>query len=165
MSTDGEHSHHSYAKRAPAGSGMLTDLAAVFTEHNIAARLLKTSPPSYEAAARFWQAAHSAPALSPRMKELVLVALHATVTAVDAERVRRHVGRALAAGATETDVLDVLITIVGAANHALYFAVPIFLPRAEGGWASGQRAPPHQPGVADHQERLRPRARLLERAA
>jgi alkylhydroperoxidase/carboxymuconolactone decarboxylase family protein YurZ len=87
----------------------------------------EAAPAMYEAAAGFWRSAHIAPALAPRMKELVLVALHATVTTLHADGCRRHIARALAAGATEQDVLDVLITIVGAANHALYFAVPVLM--------------------------------------
>jgi alkylhydroperoxidase/carboxymuconolactone decarboxylase family protein YurZ len=107
--------------------GHFEDLAAVFSNRNVARRLEQASPSAYDAAARFWRSAHTAPALSPRMKELVLVALHATVTTLHADGVRRHVDRALAAGATQQDVLDVLITIVGAANHALYFAVPVLM--------------------------------------
>jgi alkylhydroperoxidase/carboxymuconolactone decarboxylase family protein YurZ len=59
------------------------------------------------------------------MKELVLVALHGTSTSLNAQAVRRHVKRALAAGASERDIIDVLITINGAANHALYFSIPV----------------------------------------
>jgi len=113
--------------KAIAGDGALADLAEVFSNREVAARLEKASPTAYAAAARFWRSAHTAPALSPRMRELVLVALHATATTLDSDGVRRHVARALAAGATERDVLDVLITIVGAANHALYFAVPVLM--------------------------------------
>jgi alkylhydroperoxidase/carboxymuconolactone decarboxylase family protein YurZ len=112
---------------ATTGDAALADLAAVFSDPNVAARLEKASPTTYAAAARFWHSAHTAPALSPRIRELVLVALHATVTTLHSDGLRRHVGRALAAGATERDVLDVLITIVGAANHALYFAVPVLM--------------------------------------
>lgn len=119
------------SKEVPAGqasgAGSLVDLAAVFSDRNVARRLEKASPTTYAAAARFWRSAHTAPALTPRMRELVLVALHATVTTLHCDGVRRHVGRALAAGASEQDVLDVLITIVGGANHALYFAVPVLM--------------------------------------
>src|SRR5437763_269908 len=90
------------------GASHLEDFAAAFSSVNIAGRLERTSPTSYEAAARFWRSAHMAPALPPRMKELVLLALHGTVTTLHVEGVRRHVGRALAAGATEQDVFDVL---------------------------------------------------------
>jgi alkylhydroperoxidase/carboxymuconolactone decarboxylase family protein YurZ len=107
--------------------GRLDDLAEVFSDRNVAERLEHASATTYDAAARFWRSAHTAPVLSPRMRELVLLAMHATVTTLNGDGVRRHVGRALAAGATEQDVLDVLITIVGAANHALYAAVPVLM--------------------------------------
>jgi alkylhydroperoxidase/carboxymuconolactone decarboxylase family protein YurZ len=110
-----------------AAGRRLDDLASVFSNPNVARHLEQVSPTAYDSAARFWRSAQTAPALSPRMKELVLVALHATVTTLHGGGVRRHVGRALAAGATQQDILDVLITIVGAANHALYFAVPVLM--------------------------------------
>ncbi len=109
-----------------AGGGA-QDLATAFRDLGLAARVKQVSPVTYDAATTFWRAAYSGSALSPRMKELVLVALHATVTSLNSEAVRRHVSRAIVAGATEEEVLDVLITIVGAANHALYFALPVLM--------------------------------------
>lgn len=109
------------------GEAGLDNLDAVFSRPHVATRLRAAAPTAHTAAEKFWQAAFCPSALSARMKELVLVALHATVTALDSEGVRRHVGRALTAGASQQDVLDVLITIVGAANHALYFAVPVLM--------------------------------------
>jgi alkylhydroperoxidase/carboxymuconolactone decarboxylase family protein YurZ len=123
----------------------LEDLAAVFSDRNVASRLREAAPATYAAAARFWRSAHSAPALSPRMKELVLLALHATATTLYADGVRRHIGRALAAGATEQDVLDVLFTIVGAANHALYFAVPVLMRELEAAHHPEAEPPPVTP--------------------
>lgn len=103
------------------------DLAAVFTSRQVDDDLKATAPSTYGAAARFWRSANTRPALSPRMRELVLVALHGTVTSLHGEGVRRHAGRALAAGATKPEVLDVLLTITAVANHALYFAVPVLM--------------------------------------
>lgn len=113
------------------GDGRFEDFAAAFSDPEVARRLDRAAPGTYAAAAGFWRAAHTAPALSPRMRELVLVALHGTVTSLHGPGVRRHVRRALAAGATEQDVLDVLTTIVGAANHALYFALPVLMREME----------------------------------
>ncbi|MBT2305451.1 carboxymuconolactone decarboxylase family protein [Variovorax paradoxus] len=128
-----------------AAGDALGDLGQVFSTAEVGSRLRAASPTGYAAAARFWQAAYSARALSPRMKELVLVALHATVTALDSEGVRRHVRRALAAGATQQDVLDVLITIVGAANHALYFAVPVLMRELKAAGHPQAEVPPTTP--------------------
>jgi alkylhydroperoxidase/carboxymuconolactone decarboxylase family protein YurZ len=105
----------------------LTDLDAVFSDEDIPSGLRRVAPTLHKAASSFWSMALGAGALSPRMKELVLVALHGTVTAVDTEAVRRHIQRALNAGATELDVMDVMLTIAGVANHALYFSVPVLL--------------------------------------
>ena len=114
-----------------AADARFEDFATAFSGSGVARCLERAAPGLYAAAAAFWRSAHTAPALSPRMRELVLVALHGTVTSLHGEGVRRHVRRALAAGATEQDVLDVLITIVGAANHALYFALPVLMREME----------------------------------
>lgn len=111
---------------APAGA-QLADLSTVFSGREVGQRMREVSPTAYDAAARFWRTVNSAPALSPRMKELVLIALHATASTMDGPGVRRHVRRALEAGATQQDIVDVLITIVGVANHALYFSVPVLV--------------------------------------
>lgn len=112
---------------SPAAKNGAPDLDSIFSAPRVAEQLEQAFPNAYAAAARFWRSAHATPILSPRMKELVLLALHGTVTALDSEAVRRQVGRARAAGASDRDVVDVLITIVSAANHALYFAVPVLL--------------------------------------
>lgn len=120
MSHDGE-----------GGSSPPQEFFSAFSSPAIAERLEAATPGSFAAAARFWRSAHTAPALSPRMRELVLIALHGTVTSLHGPGLRRHVQRALAAGASEQDVFDVLLTIVGAANHALYFALPVLMREAE----------------------------------
>ena len=105
----------------------LAQFDQVFGDPSVASGLRKLAPSSLAAASNFWQTMLGAPQLSPRIKELILVALHASVSAIDSEAIRRHIERALTAGASKEEVLDVLLSIVGAANHALYFAVPILL--------------------------------------
>jgi alkylhydroperoxidase/carboxymuconolactone decarboxylase family protein YurZ len=105
----------------------LTQFDQVFSDPSVPLRLEQTAPTSLAAAARFWHTILAGSHLSARLKELVLVALHASVSAVDSEAIRRHVGRALTAGASTEDVLDVLLSIVGVANHALYSTVPILM--------------------------------------
>jgi alkylhydroperoxidase/carboxymuconolactone decarboxylase family protein YurZ len=90
-------------------------------------RIRDASPTSFEAAATFWRSAFEGTHLSARMKELILVALHASPSSVNEQAIERHVARARAAGATDADILDVLLSIVGLANHALYFAIPVLL--------------------------------------
>ncbi|MBT2336642.1 carboxymuconolactone decarboxylase family protein [Variovorax paradoxus] len=134
MSRPNQHNAHAFG-----------ELASVFTAPEVATGLRSASPTAYAAAERFWQSAFTGTALSLRMKELVLVALHGTVTALDSEGVRRHVERALAAGASRHDVLDVLITIVGAANHALYFAVPVLMRELKAAGHPQAEVPPVTP--------------------
>jgi alkylhydroperoxidase/carboxymuconolactone decarboxylase family protein YurZ len=104
-----------------------TDFDSLFSEAVVPATVRRFAPTLHAAAASFWKTASTASALSPRMTELVLVAMHGTATALDSEGIKRHIARALDAGATELDVFDVMLTIAGVANHALYFAVPVLL--------------------------------------
>ncbi|MBS0320786.1 MAG: carboxymuconolactone decarboxylase family protein [Proteobacteria bacterium] len=63
--------------------------------------------------------------LDAKTKELVLVALNAATTHLYAPGVRRHIGNALAHGATRDEILQVieLATVLGI--HACNLAVPI----------------------------------------
>jgi alkylhydroperoxidase/carboxymuconolactone decarboxylase family protein YurZ len=101
-------------------------LAALIADDDVTSVLREASPTSFDAASEFWRVAGSAGHLTPRMRELVLFAMHANLTALNVDAVERHVVRALAAGATERDLVDVLITSVGVANHALYSVLPLF---------------------------------------
>ena len=105
----------------------LTAFDQLFRDPSVPEKFGRATPRYLAASSRFWQTILSGEHLSPRMKELVLLALHASVSALDSEAISRHAARALAAGASEEDVLDVLIAIVGVANHALYSAVPVLL--------------------------------------
>lgn len=102
----------------------LTDIRRHFSEGSLRS-LYSIAPSSLEAAANFWRAPLSSPHLTPRMKELVLLSLHASSSSLNVDAIGRHIERAKEAGASEEDILDVLLTIVGVANHPLYFAVPI----------------------------------------
>jgi len=92
--------------------------------------LRAVSPSLYDTASEFWRACTSGH-LPARTKELVLLAMHATATALNVDAIRRQIDRALRAGATEAEILDVLITIVAVANHALYTTVPILAEELE----------------------------------
>jgi alkylhydroperoxidase/carboxymuconolactone decarboxylase family protein YurZ len=85
----------------------------------------KSAWTSWTVAADYWRAPMEGSHLTPRVKELVLLAMHASATSLNVEAVERHIRRATAAGATAEDIIDVLVTIVALANHALYFSVPI----------------------------------------
>lgn len=87
--------------------------------------LRTASATSLAAAAEFWQTVMEGEHLTARMKELILLAMHASATALNVEAIDRHVDRARRAGASDQDIIDVLISIVGLANHALYSSVPV----------------------------------------
>ncbi len=103
----------------------LGSLDALFGNATIAKQVQEVSPSSYQTVSDFWRAPLAAPNLTPRMKELILLAMHASAAALNASQVRRHVPRALAAGASKEDIIDVLVTVIGLANHPLYASVPI----------------------------------------
>lgn len=122
-----------------------TQLDASFSSPAVAAHARRIAPRMHEAAQGFWSAAMGTGALTPRMRELVLLALHGTVTSLHTRGIERQVCRALDTGATELDVLDVLLTITGAANHALYFAVPVLMRELQAAGHADAELPPPTP--------------------
>src|ERR1700741_1620617 len=105
----------------------LARLDSVFIDSSVPNRLREIAATSFSTAAQFWQAAFDGKLLSPRLKELILLALHASATSINAHAIKRHVERARTAGASEEEILEVLLSIVGVGNHALYFAVPVLM--------------------------------------
>jgi len=101
-------------------------------------------PALYDAVDQFWTAVYRSPHLSPRMKELVLLALHAASSALNADAIARHVRRALQAGATQRDVADVLTTILPLANHPVYVGIPVLMDELA---KAGQQAHTQMPGM------------------
>lgn len=101
------------------------DLGTLFSSPQAAAALRGIAPAMHDAVAAFWRAPFLGSHLTPRMKELLLLAMNAAATALNADAAQRHVARARAAGATDEEVLDVLVTIASLANHALYASVPV----------------------------------------
>lgn len=69
----------------------------------------------------------SAGALEPRVRELVLLALDASTTHLHAAGVAEHLRDALAAGATEAEVMEVLELTSVLGIHACNIGVPILL--------------------------------------
>ncbi len=102
-------------------------LSAAFADASTAERLQAGQPALYAAADGFWSRCLTPAALTPRLTELILVALHASATATNASAIARHVRRAQEAGASDVELHEVLLSIVGLANHSLYWAIPIYL--------------------------------------
>lgn len=130
------------SKQPPVG-----DKAAHFDElfrsKAAAAGMRAISATAHEAASAFWRVPFASKYLSLRMKELVLFAMHVTATALNGDAVRRQVMRIEAAGGTMQDIVDVLITIAGVANHSLYASVPIL----DEEWAAAGKRAPANPGL------------------
>jgi alkylhydroperoxidase/carboxymuconolactone decarboxylase family protein YurZ len=103
----------------------LASFECLFSSKSVAEAIRKVSPTSYSAAAEFWRVPLSAPHLSPRMKELILFAMHASATALNVDAIKRQVRRIFVAGGTAEDIVDVLISITALANHSLYSSVPV----------------------------------------
>ena len=101
------------------------DFSSLFSTPEVAAQMGAALPGCHRAAAEFWRVPLEAPHLTGRMKELILFAMHASAASLNETSIRRQIDRARAAGASEADLIDVLISIVGLANHALYSSVPV----------------------------------------
>jgi alkylhydroperoxidase/carboxymuconolactone decarboxylase family protein YurZ len=101
------------------------DFDALFSSTKVARDMASVAPECHAAAAAFWRVPLDAPLLTARMKELILFAMHASAASLNVEAIQRQMTRALAAGARKEDIIDVLVSIVALANHALYGSVPI----------------------------------------
>jgi len=77
--------------------------------------------------AKFVESAAKGGALEPRMRELVNVALNASVTHLNEEELEKSTQAALAAGATPEEVEEVLQLISVLGIHALSTCMPILL--------------------------------------
>lgn len=84
-----------------------------------------STQPFFDDIDAFWKAVYQGPHLSMRMKELIMIAFHGASSALNKEALSRHIDRALLAGATESEILEVLATIIPLANHPLYVAIPV----------------------------------------
>ncbi len=142
----------------------LNALNDIFSSTDVASRLRDAAPQLHEAAARFWNAAMRSEHLSARMKELILLALHASATANNGEAIKRHVLRARQAGASDADVVDVLQTIVVLSNHAVYFAIPVLMKElaAAGREDELELPPPRADIVENKKEFIKTRGFWLE---
>jgi alkylhydroperoxidase/carboxymuconolactone decarboxylase family protein YurZ len=125
----------------------LTSFEALFSSAEVARAMRAVSPTSFDVATEFWRVPMAAKHLTPRMKELIYFAMHASASALNVDALRRQVDRVLAAGATRQDIVDVLVSIVGLANHALYASVPVL----EEEWRAAGKV---EPAPLDYEEKL-----------
>lgn len=87
--------------------------------------MARSYPDIHDAAKKVWNTALCDGALTIRMKELVLLAIFASPAGYNQPMVDMQIARSIQAGATHADIADVLISIAGIANHALYAALPL----------------------------------------
>lgn len=109
----------------PRSPATLSSLDALFSSQEAAEAVRSISPAMHDTVASFWRTPMKGSHLTPRLRELLLLAMHAAATALNADAIRRHVAGAREAGAADGEILDVLVTIVSLANHALYASVPV----------------------------------------
>lgn len=103
----------------------LGDFELVFKNDTVVDGVRAAWPSGLAVASEFWRVPFESRHLSLRMKELLLLAMHGSATALTTEAMERHVERALKAGASKVDILDVMTSISALGNHALYFSVPV----------------------------------------
>ncbi|QJU58156.1 hypothetical protein HL653_10425 [Sphingomonas sp. AP4-R1] len=125
----------------------LASLATQFPASDRAEIVREKGEAFFQAVDGFWGAVYRSPHLTLRMKELVMVALHASSSSLNADAIKRHTQRAIAAGASETDVIDVLVTIIPLANHPLYIGIPILMEELE---KAGQGDQTQMPEMLPH---------------
>jgi len=103
----------------------LTSFDQIFSSPSVAEMMKSISPTSHAAASEFWRAPMAGKHLTARQKELIYFAMNVSASTLHVEAIERHVKRILAAGGTREDIVDVLISTVAVANHALYSSVPV----------------------------------------
>ena len=143
------------AKKSSQNQSMdMASFDKLFSSPNVVERMKGVSKTSYDTAAQFWRAPMAGKHLTSRQKELIYFAMHASASALNVDAIRRQCKRVLAAGGTEEDIVDVLISIVGLANHALYSSVPVL----EDEWTKAGKAnedlPDDNPALAAAKKRF-----------
>jgi alkylhydroperoxidase/carboxymuconolactone decarboxylase family protein YurZ len=77
--------------------------------------------------ARFVECGACPPALDPRTAELIQLAVHAHVSLLNQERIEAHIGRAIDAGASVSELVETLVLTSAVGSHSLAVGVPILL--------------------------------------
>ncbi|MFT3975540.1 MAG: carboxymuconolactone decarboxylase family protein [Sphingomonas bacterium] len=96
-----------------------------FDDPDAADALARRFPEMHRAARNLWNVAFADAALTARMRELILLGIFASPAGHDRDMVDAQIDRAIGAGASDADVADVLISVAGIANHAMYLALPL----------------------------------------
>jgi alkylhydroperoxidase/carboxymuconolactone decarboxylase family protein YurZ len=102
--------------------------------HAAATRMI--SPALFDAVAGYWAAAsgkgkHQPGSLKDSTKELICLAVHASASLLNEAAVQIHVRKALDAGASQQEIVEVLAAIAPLGQHSFGFAVPLLLSELE----------------------------------
>lgn len=81
----------------------------------------------FEAVAGFWATPFREGELKAKDKELVALAVHASPATLNLAGIDAHIKRARNAGASDAEIIDVLISISALGNHTFAVAVPALL--------------------------------------
>jgi alkylhydroperoxidase/carboxymuconolactone decarboxylase family protein YurZ len=87
--------------------------------------LRQWDPEFIEAYLTFRNVPHRNGPLSPKFKELILIAVNASTTHLYAPGIRRHIQNAIKLGATREEILEVLELVTVLGIHACNMGVPI----------------------------------------
>jgi alkylhydroperoxidase/carboxymuconolactone decarboxylase family protein YurZ len=101
--------------------------------------ILQLDPEFFAAYAEFSSVPWRSGTLEPKVKELVYIALDASATHLYPSGTRNHMKRAIAAGATAAEIMEVLELVSVVGIHACTMGVPILLEELA---AAGQPATP-----------------------
>lgn len=107
--------------------------------------LRQWDPQFMEAYLAFRNVPHRHGPLSPKFKELILIAVNAATTHLYAPGIRRHVQNALKHGATREEILEVLELVTVLGIHACNMGVPILAEELAAQRASVEAGAPARP--------------------
>jgi alkylhydroperoxidase/carboxymuconolactone decarboxylase family protein YurZ len=108
-----------------------------------AEEMRQVSPSLFAAVSRFWSTPFRTGALSPKVKELVCLAIHASASTLNSNGIALHVERACRAGATKEEIVDVLASISPLGSHSFSVGIPALLAELkDSGRESDAQLPP-----------------------
>jgi alkylhydroperoxidase/carboxymuconolactone decarboxylase family protein YurZ len=123
--------------------------------------LLDIDPAFFAAQLELAARALTSQSLTPKVKQLILIALHSSIGNIEPKALRTHVRRAIECGANEREIVEVfeLVSLIGI--HAATTALPMFLQLAES-MAKPTRSASDTAPVAPTEQIARNHARLKE---
>jgi alkylhydroperoxidase/carboxymuconolactone decarboxylase family protein YurZ len=103
----------------------VTDLASILGD--AAEEMWLISPSLFTVVSRFWSTPFRAGALSPKVKELVCLAVQASASTLNSNGIALHMERARRVGATKAEIVDVLASISPLGSHSFSVGIPALL--------------------------------------